>query len=1053
MKPEMHAEPEKVSELTDLFNRAKKLLPHSEQSLVNAAEAEQLKRDIKIWQLALQLMRNELLVRELELRATNQLVETFQAITHVGIVEMDATTRELRWSMETYRIHDTSPEEFDPTLQDNLGYYTLESRPIMEAAVKAALEEGKVFDLEVEKYTLKGRKIRLRTTCVPVYKDGKLVKFSGIYQDITEQKRKESLLLEKDHILSESQRIAHIGSWSWDLKDKTVIWSEETCRIYGVDVLAFEPTKQSFVELIHPDDRALMRQWREQCLIGEAPGELEFRIVRPDGTVRFINGRSNLERDKFGNPQKMVGTVQDITERKQAELHQQHQSRILGLIAEKAPLKKVLDAMARDIEHLKPQSFCSILLLDEYGQHLWHGAAPSLPDFYVRAIDGAAIGLAAGSCGTAAFTAQRAVVEDISTHPWWNDYRDLAKRAGLGSCWSQPIMSSEGRVLGTFAIYHAKPASPTDEDISLIETESNLAALAIEKDRDRARLELAASVFTHAREGILITDANANIVDVNDTFTAITGYSRSEVLGQNPSILQSGRHTTAFFKQLWSDLTTKGFWSGEMWNRRKNGEIFAEMQTISTVRDRSGKPTNYVGLFTDITQLKEHQQQLEYSAHYDALTRLPNRVLLADRLKQGLARCHRMSTSLAVLYIDLDGFKSVNDNHGHEMGDQLLITIAQRWNEVLREGDTLARIGGDEFIVILVDLENTNDHELILQRLLQAATEPVSVKDQLLRVSASIGVTIYPQDGPDADQLMRHADQAMYLAKQAGKNCFHVFDVAKDVAVKIHRESIEHIRQGLDRNEFVLYYQPKVNMRTGEVIGLEALIRWQHPERGLLPPSTFLPIIEEHVLSIEVGDWVINRALKQMAEWRDLGLDLSISVNVGALQLQQGDFVNRLRAQLSRHSNVPPGKLELEILETSALNDINDIAELMRQCRQLGVNFAVDDFGTGYSSLTYLKRLPAELLKIDQSFVRDMLDDPDDLAIVKGVIGLATAFHRNVIAEGVETIAHGKLLLEHGCHLAQGYGIARPMPAEQIPAWIAGWRPDKAWSDPDLKKL
>ena len=1056
MNPKMPAEHELPPELNELFNRAKNFLSLTEQDANHSetpSQIVQLKRDAKIWQTALQLTRNELQMRELELRTTNQLMETFQAITHVGIVEMDAQTRELRWSMETYRIHETSPEDFNPTLHDNLGYYTLESRPIVEAALKNALQDGKIFDLEVEKYTVKGKKIRLRTTCLPIYKEGKLVKLSGIYQDITEQKKKETLLLEKDHILSESQRIAHIGSWSWDLKDKTVIWSEETCRIYGVDVRAFEPTRQSFIDLVHPADQHFMREWREQCMKGEAPSELEFRILRPDGKVRFINGRGNLERDQHGNPQKMVGTIQDITDRKQAELHQQHQSRILGLITEKAPLKTLLEAIARDIEYIKPQSMCSILLLDEYGQHLWHGAAPSLPESYIRAIDGAAIGWAAGSCGTAAFTAQRAVVEDISTHPWWIDYKELAASAGLGACWSQPIMSSEGRVLGTFAIYHSKPTSPSDDDIWLIETEANLAALVIEKDRDRAQLELAASVFTHAREGILITDANANIVDVNETFTTITGYSRSEVLGQNASILQSGRHNTGFFQQMWNDLNTKDFWTGEMWNRRKNGDIFAQMQTISTVRDRAGKPIHYVGLFTDITQLKEHQQQLEYSAHYDALTRLPNRVLLADRLKQGLARSQRNNSSLAVLYIDLDGFKGVNDNHGHEMGDQLLITIAHRWSEVLREGDTLARIGGDEFIVILVDLVNTNDYEMILQRLLQAATEPVSLNDQLLRVSASIGVTLYPQDGPDADQLMRHADQAMYLAKQAGKNCFHVFDVAEDVAVKIHRESLERIRRGLDRNEFVLHYQPKVNMRTGEVIGLEALIRWQHPERGLLPPSAFLPIIEEHVLSIEVGDWVINRALEQLAEWRVLGLELSVSVNVGALQLQQGDFVNRLRKQLNSHPTVSPGKLELEILETSALNDINDIAELMRQCRQLGVNFAVDDFGTGYSSLTYLKRLPAGLLKIDQSFVRDMLDDPDDLAIVKGVIGLATAFHRNVIAEGVETIAHGKLLLEHGCHLAQGYGIARPMPPEQIPEWIRDWRPDKAWTDPTIKKF
>lgn len=862
----------------------------------------------------------------------------------------------------------------------------------------------------------------------------------------TERKLKEKLYLEKEHLLSESQRIAHIGSWSWDLSSRKAIWSDETYRIFGLDQATVKPTQHVFFSLIHPDEHAMINAWYAECASGNAPSELEFRIARPNGEIRFINGRSNLERDTLGKPCRMVGTVQDISERKQAELFQQHHSRILIQITEKKPLKEVLDTIARDIEYINPSAICSILLLDKHGQHLRHGAAPSLPAFYTQAIDGMAIGLATGSCGTAAVTGQRAIVADICTHPWWVNYKTLAEQAGLASCWSQPILSSEGQVLGTFAIYHTQPRSPSANDIKWIETEARLAALAIEKDQDRTRLELAASVFTHAREGILITDAHGDIVDINQTFSHITGYSRSESLGKNPRILSSGRHDAEFYQRLWNDLNTNGFWSGEVWNKRKNGEIYAQMQNISRIQDDTGAVINYVSLFSDITQLKEHQQQLEYIAHYDALTRLPNRVLLADRLKQAMARSHRNGLSLAVLYIDLDGFKSVNDNHGHDLGDQLLITVASRWADTLREGDTLARIGGDEFIVILVDFEQSQDYQPILQRLLNAAAEPVNVNNQLLRVSASIGVTLYPQDGSDADQLLRHADQAMYLAKQAGKNCFHVFDVAKDVAVKNHRECIEQIRNALEMQEFVLYYQPKVNMRTGVVIGAEALIRWQHPERGVLPPAAFLPIVENHVISIEIGDWVINQALLQMSLWRKAGLDLCVSVNVGAVQLQQGHFALRLRQQLAAHADVPPGNLELEIVETSALEDIADVAELMRQCCQLGVRFAVDDFGTGYSSLTYLKRLPAELLKIDQSFVRDMLDDPDDLAIVKGVIGLARAFHRKVLAEGVETIAHGQLLLAQDCELAQGYGIARPMPASEIPTWVANWRPDITWS-------
>jgi diguanylate cyclase (GGDEF)-like protein/PAS domain S-box-containing protein len=1036
------------ADFIELYRRAKAHFESRQDLDENTANPDDipLLREIQIYQIALKLQRDELRTRELDLYLQNRLIETSQAITHVGSVEMDLATQQLRWSAETYRIHDTTPDEFNPSLQDNLDYYTPESRPVIAAALKAALEEGKIFDLELEKFTVKGRKISIRTTCIPSYENGKVVKFMGIYQDITEQKLKEKLLLEKEYLLSESQRIAHIGSWSWGLSHNAVVWSDETYAIYGLNPTQFVPTRDAFFSLIHPEDRPLIVQWWNQCATGDAATELEFRIVRPDGNVRFIIGCGHLERDKANNPYRMLGTVQDITERKQTELLQKHQSRILSMMAEKASLEVLLETMARDIEYINPAMLCTILLLDEQGQRVNHCAAPSMPDFFIKAIDGEMIGLGRGSCGTAAFTGECVIVENISTHPWWSSYKALAFDAGLEACWSQPILSSEGKVLGTFAIYHHQPRLPTPADIRLIETEARLAALAIEKNKDRTRLELAASVFTHAREGIIITDALANIVDVNETFSLITGYSRAEVLGKNPRLLQSGGHPPEFYTQVWSDLKNKGFWAGEVWNKRKNGDIFAELQTISSVTDSTGKTINYVSLFTDITPLKEHQQQLEYIAHYDALTRLPNRVLLGDRLKQAIARSHRLNSSLAVFYIDLDGFKSINDNHGHDVGDQLLVTVAARWNESLREGDTLARIGGDEFIVILVDLEDIHDYEFILQRLLTSAADPITVNQQSLRVSASIGVTIYPQDGSDADQLMRHADQAMYLAKQAGKNCFHLFDVAKDVAVKTHRESLDHIRQALEEHEFVLYYQPKVNMRTGTVIGLEALIRWQHPERGLLLPAAFLPIIEDHIFSIDIGDWVINQALTQMSEWRSVGLDLSVSVNVGALQLQKGHFVKRLRLQLAAHPDVPPGNLELEILETSALEDITDIADLMHQCRQLGVHFAVDDFGTGYSSLTYLKRLPAELLKIDQSFIRDMLEDPDDLAIVKGVIGLAHAFHRRVLAEGVETIAHGQLLLAQNCELAQGYGIARPMPASDIPHWVSSWQPDPAWT-------
>ncbi|MEH6446266.1 MAG: EAL domain-containing protein [Oceanospirillaceae bacterium] len=561
------------------------------------------------------------------------------------------------------------------------------------------------------------------------------------------------------------------------------------------------------------------------------------------------------------------------------------------------------------------------------------------------------------------------------------------------------------------------------------------------------KLKLAANVFTHAREGILITNDIGIIIDANDTFTTVTGFEREDIIGQNPRILQSGRHLSQFYVDMWQELLKKGFWSGEVWNRRKNGEIYPEILNISSVKDVSGDISNYVALFTDITLIKEHQLQLERIAHYDLLTGLPNRVLLSDRLSQTMLQCSRHGKSLAVAFLDLDGFKHVNDTHGHNVGDLLLIALSVRMKEALREDDSLARIGGDEFVAVLVDLVAVEDCEPILERLLLAASEPIVISDVIFNVSVSIGVTFYPQDSVDADQLMRHADQAMYVAKESGKNCYHLFDTDQVEAIKEQRESLEAIRSALDNHQFVLHYQPKVNMKLGTVTGVEALIRWQHPERGLLSPIEFLPVIENNPMMIEMGEWVIDTALTQISQWQAMGLNLpvSTSVNIAAVQLQQPDFTQRLATILAKHPDVEPRYLELEVLETSALDDVQHVSEIMNACITLGVNFALDDFGTGYSSLIYLRRLPANIIKIDQNFVRDMLIDDDDLAIVEGVTALAKSFKRDVIAEGVETIEHGTALLKLGCCLAQGYGIAKPMPGSDFPVWANHWKPHVSW--------
>jgi diguanylate cyclase (GGDEF)-like protein/PAS domain S-box-containing protein len=464
-------------------------------------------------------------------------------------------------------------------------------------------------------------------------------------------------------------------------------------------------------------------------------------------------------------------------------------------------------------------------------------------------------------------------------------------------------------------------------------------------------------------------------------------------------------------------------------------------------RDAAGNALRVVGIHTDISVLKAHEQQLEHMAHYDALTGLPNRVLLADRLRQAMAHTARQGQRLAVVYLDLDGFKTVNDTHGHAMGDRLLATLAQRMQTALREGDTVCRLGGDEFVAVMLDVPDADAINPLLARLMGATTAPVTLDGQTLIPAASVGVTFYPQATEvDGDQLLRQADHAMYQAKQAGTNSHAVFDTVSDQDTRQRLDTLTRLRQALQDDEFVLHFQPKVHMGTGQVVGLEALVRWQHPTRGLLPPAQFLPVLQGHPLSIDLGNWVLATAIAQAASWRDNGLQLPVSINIDGYHLQHPDFVEHLRQVLARHPQLRPGDVELEVLESSAIEDLTRANAVMTQCAALGVGFALDDFGTGYASLTYLRRLPAGLLKIDQTFVNDLSTDTDNQALLRGIMGLAVAFKRQVIAEGVETIAQGQMLLSIGCVLGQGFGIARPMPATDVPVWLASWQPDASWT-------
>ncbi|MEY2634057.1 MAG: hypothetical protein RIR00_2711, partial [Pseudomonadota bacterium] len=557
----------------------------------------------------------------------------------------------------------------------------------------------------------------------------------------------------------------------------------------------------------------------------------------------------------------------------------------------------------------------------------------------------------------------------------------------------------------------------------------------------------AVAVFDHALEGIIVTDTDGRITEVNATFSEITGYAHDEVIGQNPRMLSSGRHDAAFFQSLWQTLASTGIWRGEIWNRRKDGSLYPQATSLSAVRDGDGAVTHYIGLFSDVTQLKESHARLERMAYYDALTGLPNRLLLADRLRLALAHADRHREQLAVCYLDLDGFKPVNDQWGHAIGDALLVETGRRLLQAVRADDTVSRLGGDEFVLLLGSIKREEDWEIALQRIQDVLRLPFLPQHGGVSLAASIGITLYPRDSADPDTLLRHADQAMYSAKQAGRNRYMLFDPEFDRLHSARLENSEAMRRAIRQHEFCLYFQPKVDMRRGQVMGVEALVRWQPPGEALRLPAEFLHLVEEAGLQVELGEWVLRSALRQMQQWAESGAPLSVSINLAAEHLQKTSFVDDLRRALSHFPAVDPHLLELEIVETTALQDLRRVAGLIQECRGLGVQFAVDDFGTGYSSLSYLKQLPMQTLKIDRSFVHDMLEDPDDLAIVDGVVGLGHAFRRRVIAEGVESEAHGELLLRLGCEYGQGYGIALPMPAEALPQWLESWRAPASWKD------
>lgn len=584
-------------------------------------------------------------------------------------------------------------------------------------------------------------------------------------------------------------------------------------------------------------------------------------------------------------------------------------------------------------------------------------------------------------------------------------------------------------------------AAPDSLIANMLKMRRRLREMVSQLQANASRLKVSSSVFDHAHDAIFITDTQGHIIQCNPSFSVITGYAQPEVMGKTPQQLGIAYQQPDLFQSLYDSQHGFQEWQGEVWNRHQQGHEYLVELELSPVLNQAGEFQHYVGLFSDITRAKEQQNMLEHLAYHDVLTQLPNRVLFSNRLQQALHEAESQSTLVAICYIDLDDFKIVNDQYGHEYGDRFLMQLAARLNGLLKPQDTLARLGGDEFAMLLCGLRTANEYARLLKKLLTAIEKPFKVDKFKFSISASIGYTLYPIDRNPPDTLLRHADHAMYHAKTHGGHQCHLFDLASAQQSQQQQALLKDLLHGIQNNHIRLVYQPQVCMQSGEIFCFEALLRWQHPVRGLLYPNDFLTAVEHTNLIVDIGNWVIEESLRQLSEWQSQGLDTQVSVNIAAQHLMHKQFPERLADLFKKYAMIKPQQLHIEITESAAISDFARVNRVIQQCQALGVAFSIDDFGSGYSSLIYLRRLPVNIIKIDQSFIHNMLSDQEDMAVIRGVITLCRDFGRKVVAEGVEKAEQAQILAELGCDYAQGFGISRGIPGHKVIEWTSKHNP------------
>ena len=845
---------------------------------------------------------------------------------------------------------------------------------ILPYEVTGVRTDGSEFPMEVCGRTTQYRGHPVRTT---------------ILRDLTEQKRSEEVLRQSETQLKEAQRLARLGSWEMDLAAHDLKFSEETLRIFEIDP-ALGRSYEDFLEAIHPEDRERVDNAYGESVKNRRPYDFVHRLLMKDGRVKHVHERGETYFDAQAKAVRSVGTVQDVTERVEAELALVRSESNFRSLTENANVGIMVNYRGKHV-------FANNQLLTMLGYNL-----EQLRETGVKEL----------------------------VHP--AEYDKVMERFR-----ERLVDNPRPSVYET--VFVSRSGQPIPVELSAAKTTwlGEPAGLVFLHDiRERLRTEVQmrklSSALEQTADSVLITNRDGVIEYVNPAFEKTTGYSRDEVLGKTPSMVKSGRQGPGFYKKLWDTILSGDVFSEVFVNRHKSGELYYEEKTISPLKDDIGQVTHFVSTGKDVTERMQTQERLQFMVQHDALTELPNRLLFLDRLRQALTRARWQKHLVAVLFVDMDRFKTINDTLGHESGDQLLQALAGRFTVSVRDGDTVARFGGDEFVILLDDVAAAGDVGAVAQKVLEALAAPFSIDDRQIYITASIGISLYPHDGEDSSSLIKNADIAMYRAKELGKNT-HQFYSADMSARAFERLTLEsNLRHAIERNEFRLHYQPQVDTTSGAIVGVEALLRWQHPDFGLVMPADFIPLLEETGLIVPVGEWVFHNACQQLHVWHTSGWPaLRLAVNLSPRQFLAPGLAITIERGLAV-LGCDPTRLEFEITEGVLLGHTASTLETLASLRALGVRLAIDDFGTGYSSLNYLRRYAINSLKIDRSFVHDVPTDADDSAITSVIIGMAQSLRLGVIAEGVENEAQRDFLRARGCPIMQGYLFSRPLTAEHM---------------------